>query len=67
MADYEATAFLSLEKLKEKHIVELQSLSESVRANFTMKFRQSKALVDLRKQQKVYMVTKHYLLAEEVK
>lgn len=30
MSDYEATAYLSLEKLKEKHILEFQQFSEKV-------------------------------------
>lgn len=31
MSDYEATAYLSLEKLKEKHILEIQQLQEQIR------------------------------------
>jgi hypothetical protein len=31
MADYEATAYLSLEKLKEKHLIEIENLKDSIR------------------------------------
>jgi hypothetical protein len=31
MSDYEATAYLSLEKLKEKHLLEIQQLHEKIR------------------------------------
>ena len=31
MSDYEATAYLSLEKLKEKHMLEFQQFQEKIR------------------------------------
>jgi hypothetical protein len=31
MSDYEATAYLSLEKLKEKHMLEFQQFQERIR------------------------------------
>jgi hypothetical protein len=37
MSDYEATAYLSLEKLKEKHILEIQQLQEQIRREYKVK------------------------------
>jgi hypothetical protein len=34
MQDYEATVFLSLEKLKEKHLKEIEEMKEKVQNDF---------------------------------
>lgn len=49
MGDYEAAAFDSVERLKEKHLREIQELHEKVRGEFTVKFKWSRELMDLRK------------------
>lgn len=60
MSDYEAAAFESVEKLKEKHIREIQELHERVKKEFTIKFKWSRDLIDLRKQEKIYFTVKDY-------
>jgi len=49
MSDYEATAYLSLEKLKEKHLVEIQQLNEKIKREFQIKLKFSKELMEMRK------------------
>lgn len=49
MSDYEATAYLSLEKLKEKHLMELNQLRDRIRKDFKIKQKFSKELMDMRK------------------
>lgn len=49
MSDYEATAYLSLEKLKEKHLLEINQLHERIRKEFKMKLKLSKELMEMRK------------------
>jgi hypothetical protein len=49
MSDYEATAYLSLEKLKEKHLLEIQQLHDKVRREHSAKITFSKELMDMRK------------------
>jgi len=49
MSDYEATAYLSLEKLKEKHLLEINQLHERIRKEFKVKLKLSKELMEQRK------------------
>jgi hypothetical protein len=49
MSDYEATAYLSLEKLKEKHLLEIQQLHDKVSREHSAKITFSKELMDMRK------------------
>ena len=49
MSDYEATAYLSLEKLKEKHLFEIQQLHEKITKEYSVKITFSKELMDMRK------------------
>ena len=49
MSDYEATAYLSLEKLKEKHLLEIQQLQERIKREFKGKVKLSKELMDMKK------------------
>jgi hypothetical protein len=48
MADYETTAYISLEKLKERHMNEYQEFQEKIRADLRKKMKFSKDLLDLR-------------------
>jgi hypothetical protein len=50
MSDYEATAYLSLEKLKEKHLLEIQQMQERIRKEFKVKLKFSKELMEMKKQ-----------------
>jgi len=67
MADYETTAYLSLEKLKEKHVLEFQQFSERVRKETRMKLKFSRELLELRKKQNVLAKQKKYAEAEKIK
>jgi hypothetical protein len=58
MSDYEATAYLSLEKLKEKHLLEIQQLQEKVRREFRGKVKLSKELMDMKRQVHILISTK---------
>ena len=66
MSDYEATAYLSLEKLKEKHLMELQQLHEKLRVEYKIKLKYSKELMEMKKRVKVFMSMKRYEDAEEL-
>lgn len=50
MSDYEATAYLSLEKLKEKHLIEISQMQEQIRKDFKVKITFTKELMEMRKQ-----------------
>lgn len=60
MSDYEATAYLSLEKLKEKHLMEIEQL----RSNYKAKLKLSKELLEMRKRVRLYVGMKQYDEAE---
>jgi len=49
MQDYEATVFLSLEKLKEKHLKEMDEMRDKTRNDFKIKQKLSKDLLEKRK------------------
>ena len=67
MSDYEATAYLSLEKLKEKHLVEIQQVHERIRREFKVKLKFTKELMDMRKQVHTLISAKKYEEAEQLK
>ena len=67
MQDYEKAAFESVERLKEKHLQEVKELKEKVRSEFTVKFKWSRELMDLRRQERVMFSVKDYEGAEENK
>jgi hypothetical protein len=67
MSDYEATAYLSLEKLKEKHLLEIAQLQERVRREFKAKVKLTKELMDMRKQVHILISTKMIEEAERLK
>jgi hypothetical protein len=67
MSDYEATAYLSLEKLKEKHLLEISQLQEKIRREFKGKVKLSKELMDMKKQVHILISTKQIEEAERLK
>ena len=66
MSDYEATAYLSLEKLKEKHLMEIEQLREKIRKESKIKLKLSKELLELRKKVRLLVLMKEYDEAEMV-
>lgn len=67
MTDYEATAYMSLEKLKEKHMLEFQAFHEKVVREAKMKTKFSKELLELRKREQMLVKQKLYEEAERTK
>jgi len=67
MSEYEATAYSSLEKLKEKHMVEYQEFHEKAMKEARAKVKHSKELLELRNKQNALARQKKYEAAEEVK
>ena len=49
MSDYEATAYLSLEKLMEKHLLEIQQIHEKIRNEHKIHLKMPKELIDQKK------------------
>ena len=66
MSDYEATAYLSLEKLKEKHLLEVEQLQEKINREYKIKNKLSRELMDMRKKVHTLMTLKNYAEAEEL-
>lgn len=64
MSDYEATAYLSLEKLKEKHTLEIQQLHEKLKSEFQNKTQLSRGLMELKDKVRKLMFMKRYEEAE---
>lgn len=64
MSDYEATAYLSLEKLKEKHQLEIQQLHERIRQENSAKVLLSRTLMELKDKVKKLTFSKRYEDAE---
>ena len=60
MSDYEATAYLSLEKLKEKHMHEFQVFQDKIRKELSQKMKFSKDLLDLRDREAKLVRMKRY-------
>ena len=67
MSDYEATAYLSLEKLKEKHLLEIQQLHETTKREYKVKLKLSKELMEFKKQVHTLISLKRYEDAEVLK
>ena len=67
MAEYEATAYRSLEKLKEKHMLEFQAFREKVLREARLKVKHSKELLELRKKEQTLAKQGFYDQAESVK
>jgi len=66
MQDYEATVFLSLEKLKEKHLKETEELRDKIRNDFKVKQKLSKDLLEKWKKIRLLMGMKKYDEAEKL-
>jgi hypothetical protein len=64
MQDYEATVFLSLEKLKEKHVKEFEELKIKTQNDFKIKQKLSKDILEKRKKVRLLMGMKKYDEAE---
>lgn len=67
MSDYEATAYLSLEKLKEKHLLEFQQFSDNITKEMRKKMKFSKDLIELRDKEAKLVKMKRYEEAEKIK
>ena len=67
MSEYEATAYLSLEKLKEKHLLEFQQFQEKIRKELRKKMKFSKDLLELRDKERKLVRMKRYEEAEKIK
>lgn len=67
MSDYEATAYLSLEKLKEKHLLEFQQFQENITKELRKKMKFSKDLIELRDKEAKLVKMKRYEEAEKIK
>lgn len=67
MSDYEATAYLSLEKLKEKHMLEFQQFQDKIRRELRARMKFSKDLLELRDKEAKLVRMKRYEEAEKVK
>jgi hypothetical protein len=67
MAEYEATAYHSLEKLKEKHMLEYQSFREKALREARNRVKHSKELLELRKKEQTLAKQGIYDQAETVK
>ena len=64
MSDYEATAYLSLEKLKEKHELEIRQIREKIRQEHSCKIVYSKQLMELKDKVRKLTFSKRYEEAE---
>ena len=64
MSDYEATAYLSLEKLKEKHQLEIQQLHERLRHEASKKVNHTAQLKTMQAKVRALMSVKRYEEAE---
>lgn len=67
MSDYEATAYLSLEKLKEKHLLEFQQFSDNINKELRKKMKFSRDLLELRDKEAKLVKMKRYEEAEKIK
>jgi hypothetical protein len=66
MSDYEATAYLSLEKLKEKHQLEIQQLHEKLRIEASCKVQHTAKLMEMKDRVKKLTSCKRYEEAEVI-
>ena len=67
MRDYEVTAFDLIEQLKMKQMQERETEEENVTRNFMLKQSNSKELVDMKKQEKIYFSVKDYDKAQAMR
>ena len=64
MSDYEATAYLSLEKLKEKHEEEIEVLRIRINKEKKIKLKFSKNLIEMKRKVRLLVGMKEYDEAE---
>lgn len=67
MRDYEITAFELIEQLKEKQNTETVLEEENVTRNFVIRQSDSKNLMTMRKQEKIYFSVKDYDKAQAMR
>jgi hypothetical protein len=67
MSDYEATAYLSLEKLKERHAKEMTEFQQEFKDNLESKIKFSKKVYDLRRRVEVLINMRNYEEADKYK
>jgi len=67
MTEYEAKALDSLDKLKEKHIKEVEELNERLKRELAFHFKSSKQLIELRQKESALVKLKKYGEAEKIK
>lgn len=67
MSDYEATAYLSLEKLKERHSKEMSDFQREYKENIESKIKYSKKVFDLRRRVEVLINMRKYEEADKYK
>mmetsp|Transcript_23832 Transcript_23832/g.27424 ORF Transcript_23832/g.27424 Transcript_23832/m.27424 type:complete len:100 (-) Transcript_23832:140-439(-) len=67
MSDYEATAYLSLEKLKERHSKELAELQREYRESIESKIKFSKKVYDLKRRIDALINMRQYEEADKYK
>lgn len=67
MSDYEATAYLSLEKLKERHSKEMAEFQINFKESIESKIKFSKKVYDLRRRVEVLINMRNYEEADKYK
>lgn len=67
MSDYEATAYLSLEKLKERHSKEMSELQREYRESIESKIKYSKKVFDLKRRIEALINMRQYEEADKYK
>lgn len=67
MRDYEVTSFVAIEQLKDKQNQESVQEEDNVTRNFVIKQSDSKNLMDMRKQEKIYFSVKDYDKAQAMR
>lgn len=64
MADYENAAYESIERMKEKHLKEIEEFRQNFNLQFKVKSKCSKELLEYKKQEKIFFSIKDYDKAE---
>lgn len=67
MSDYEATAYLSLEKLKERHSKEISDFQNEFKENIESKIKYSKKVYDLKRRVEALINMRNYEEADKYK
>ncbi len=67
MTEYEANAYLSIEKLKERQEEELELFRERMEREMNERYKQSRDVLDLRKREALLVKVRKYEDAEKIK